>query len=101
MSYWRCRRCEAENEEAVSACENCGAAATFGQSEKRALPAYRPVEAVQKPWMNPAARTNDRQQRCPEPGCTKTVGEHIAEFKRAGAIIERRSQRVRVDAQEA
>ena len=78
MSYWRCWRCDAANDEGRNECENCGAhfkaAAPQGTGEKPTLAMYREVPQRTRPLSRP-------DEHCPEPGCDKTVGEHIAEAK--------------------
>lgn len=42
------------------------------------------------PWHQPGFKLSRPDDLCTEPGCTKTVREHIDDFLRAGEQIERR-----------
>lgn len=83
ISGWRCD-CGAYNSKADEECEACGRRPGEARDDKPHLPAYR--EFPQRP--RPAS---NKDERCPEPGCEKTVADHIREFRDAGRRIEARS----------
>ena len=66
-------------------CRGCGW--TPAPDQKSSIPIYREVQSA-APFRYPA-----RTDRCDEPGCTLTVGEHIAEVKRLVAKIGRPRER--------
>ena len=81
MTTWQCA-CGAQNDVRMKICDFCGEERRREESTPKAPPpAYRVF-----PERKFSRSTPD--ERCPE--CGKTVREHIAEFKRAGAAIAER-----------
>lgn len=113
---WTCGGCGAVNGLAVQECEYCGRA-----KGKHAAPAEDTKGRPNKPcavcgekfqfwtsltrgedsaarctpchieYLRKRAAGTTRETRCTEPGCTKTVGEHIAEGK---AFLARINERI-------
>ena len=105
MSYWRCWRCDASNDEPSDTCENCSAknhprnkapteradldrCARCGDTSKSTMAFHQdtPVVADRGVRLCPSCwvpalrrRAEESPDRCPD--CGKTVAEHIAEAR--------------------
>ena len=82
--YWTCLTCGAMNLVAHPTCEACATARIVAAppEPERQLPMYREFPAV-------AYQQPGREERCTEPGCSKTVGEHMADCRRLVTRIGR------------
>lgn len=94
MNAWTCEACQASNDVRMRVCDYCGA-------DRPRRPEAVPAKTLPPAYQEPPAREYVRAQptdRCTEPGCTKTVAEHIAEFKRYGREIAARLSSERSEA---
>jgi hypothetical protein len=80
---WECRECHAKNAPKTHFCEACGQARALAEDK---APTRPPL-----PWERPSFKPSTPDDPCDEPGCTKSVRDHIAEFKRAGEKIVARA----------
>jgi hypothetical protein len=84
---WICPNpaCGAANVMAYRVCDNCGA-----ERERRPAAPERQLPPAYVEFQERRLVRSQPSDRCPEPGCDKTVAEHIAEFKRHSRMIEAR-----------
>lgn len=74
---WTCSECDKTNTLTARFCAHCGQARNDAKTE---APKFLP------PWERPGFRASVPTDRCTEPGCDKTVRQHMDEFR---AIVSR------------
>ena len=81
-----CPECDARLPEGTGGCKKCGWAPAV-ESAPPAKPAMLPLH---RPFPERQWERSRPSDRCTEPGCTKLVSEHIAEFREAMRHIQAR-----------
>jgi hypothetical protein len=88
---WTCATCETANGETNRFCAHCGEARADTSAPARTLTPFIP------PWERPGWKPSTLDNVCDEEGCSKTVREHIEEFRaitrRPRSVFTRPSQR--------
>lgn len=79
MIAWVCGECSQKNPASVDGrfCRACGSPRNASVAEPRR---EREPEFV-APWNRPGFKPSKPEDPCDEPGCTKTVRDHIEEFR--------------------
>src|SRR5690349_10241472 len=88
---WTCATCEQVNRHTNLFCGSCG------EAKQAATPSAEASRSYLPPWERPGFQLCKPDDPCTEPGCTKRVRDHIAEFRSIAAkpntVLSRPSQR--------